>query len=104
MILADAKRMRVRFIDQNRGKGMGFVVGGIVINKQSLAFFGTKLFSMLSTIVTALLAFSPQETAPGSTMCTLDKVQITAIQALLAQRNTTCSYNVSLASILDAGH
>ena len=83
------------------------MVGGIIINTQSLAYYGTKLFSVLSTIVTALLAYSSARGAgedTGDTMCKLTKVQITTIQALLAESNANCSYDYSLASIIDTGH
>jgi hypothetical protein len=78
-------------------------VGGTLINKRSLSVFGTQLFSGLSTIVTALLAFSTPSTTMSEIghVCELTAVQASTIQSLLADRNATCIMNMTIGSILN---
>ena len=99
---------------QNNGQGLGFVLAGSVIDKRSLTSGMFKLIGVVSTVITYLLTFSadaeeiyqchmPESstTAPGGgAMCDLTVMQKTIIKSLLADRNSSCSYNMTVASVL----
>ena len=70
-----------------------------------------KLIGIVSTVITYLLALSEDgeeiyqcrvpassTMAPRGAVCNLTAVQRTTIQSLLAERNASCSYNMTVAS------
>eukprot|EP01050_Picozoa_sp_SAG11_P026676 SAG11_NODE_6478_length_1305_cov_2.220564_2_plen_78_part_00 len=72
-----------------------------------------KLIGAVSTVIAYLLTLSADAeeiyqcrmpasstTAPGGAVCSLTAVQKTTIQSLLAERNASCSYNMTVASLL----
>lgn len=75
---------------------------GTVIDRKTLVNFAAKLASYLATIVTALLALNTSDTpAIVDEPCALTAVQAGSIRALMADRNASCAYNITLASIID---
>jgi hypothetical protein len=91
---------------QNSGQGLGFVLMGTVVDKKTLQTAAFQLIGALTTVVTALFALqtpssAAHATAAGDELCTLSAVQTSIIQSMLMDRNASCSYNISLASIID---
>ena len=102
--------VRLRVAAQNSGQGLGFVVGGTVIDRKSLKLAAVKLASGVTTAITTLFALTDGGsgamaggTAAGQEQCGLSNIQASTIRSLLAGRNTSCSYgNVTLGAILGA--
>ena len=94
---------------QNNGQGLGFVLGGTVLDKRALKSAAVKLYGALSAAITFLAAANtPAAAEPtsasvgGDEPCALSATQRSVIQAAFGGANSTCSYtNVSLASILN---
>jgi len=93
---------------QNNGQGLGFVLGGTVLDKRALKSAAVKLYGALSAAITFLAAANtpaaaePTSAAGGDEPCALSATQRSVIQAAFGGANSTCSYtNVSLASILN---
>ena len=95
----------------NRGQGLGFTSGGLVIDRRTITNIGIAIGGGLTTLVTALLALTEDLEMPSGmldanlTSCTLSGAENDAIQGalrlLLAQRNSsTCSFNMTLDSFL----
>ena len=94
---------------QNNGQGLGFVLGGTVLDKRALKSAAVKLYGALSAAITFLAAANtPAAAEPtsasvgGDEPCALSATQRSVIRAAFGGANSTCSYtNVSLASILN---
>ena len=74
------------------------------MNRRSLTFYFTKLFTILSTFVTAVLAFDPTDLPFSATTgeeCELSEIEIGTIRSLLAERTSSCIMNMTIASILN---
>jgi hypothetical protein len=87
---------------QNFGQGLGFVVSRVVINKRLLKTSAVKLSSGLTSFVTIVLAVleTQQSVAGGEEACALSEVQTSTIRAVMGGGNSTCAYDMSLASII----
>eukprot|EP01043_Picozoa_sp_COSAG02_P064089 COSAG02_NODE_9268_length_2272_cov_1.151334_2_plen_467_part_00 len=88
---------------QNNGQGLGFVLAGSVLDKRSLKAAFVKLISTLSTVISYLLVLADDvatNTAAGGAMCDLTAVQKATVRSVLAERNESCSYNMTVASVL----
>ena len=75
-----------------------------MMNQRSLTFYFTRLFSTLSTFVTALLALNPSGPSTSTTsgeVCELTEFEIGTIQNLFAERSSSCIMNMTIASILN---
>ena len=87
---------------QNFGQGLGFAVSRVVVNKRLLTTYAVNLTSGLTSFVTIL--FAVQETQPlatgGEEPCTLSEAQTNTIRAVMGGVNSTCAYDMSLASII----
>ena len=93
---------------QNNGQGLGFVLGGTVLDKRALKSAAVKLYGALSAAITLLATVNTPAAEPtsasagGDEPCALSATQRSVIQAAFGGANSTCSYtNVSLASILN---
>ena len=93
---------------QNNGQGLGFVLGGTVLDKRALKGAAVKLYGALTAVITLLATVNTPAAEPtsasagGDEPCALSATQRSVIQAAFGGANSTCSYtNVSLASILN---
>ena len=93
---------------QNNGQGLGFVLGGTVLDKRALKSAAVKLYGALTAVITLLATVNTpaaehaSASAGGDEPCALSATQRSVIQAAFGGANSTCSYtNVSLASILN---
>eukprot|EP01051_Picozoa_sp_SAG22_P007524 SAG22_NODE_533_length_9401_cov_5.643625_1_plen_466_part_00 len=100
--------------NQNRGQGLGFVVGGKpgsadgkVVDKNTLKAIFAAMSGFLGTALPLIVAMASRENwiddefAVGTpSACVLSAHQITIIQSAMMERNATCSYNMSLDEIL----
>ena len=94
---------------QNNGQGLGFVLGGTVLDKRALKGAAVKLYGVLTAVITLLATVNTpaaaeptSASAGGDEPCALSATQRSVIQAAFGGANSTCSYtNVSLASILN---
>ena len=94
---------------QNNGQGLGFVLGGTVLDKRALKGAAVKLYGVLTAVITLLATVNtPAAAEPTSAPagddepCALSATQRSIIRAAFGGANSTCSYtNVSLASILN---
>ena len=81
-----------------------------MINKAMLLRVGSVLGSVLTTLIAALLALSEESTrAPtaageaGDDVCSLTEAQAGSIHAVVALwHNSSCAYNMTLASIVNS--
>ena len=89
---------------QNDGQGLGFVLGGSVLDKRSLKATFLKLVSVLSTVIGYLLVLADDvaidTTVVGDMVCDLTTVQKSMVRSMLAERNESCAYNMTVASVL----
>ena len=87
----------------NRGQGLGFMSGGLVIDRKTITNIGVAIAGGLTPLVTALLALTEDLEMPSGildadmTSCALSNAENDAIQGalrlLLTQRNSsTCSF------------
>ena len=64
-----------------------------------MAAFAAKLYTVLTTLGAAILAVeSPMAT--GGEQCTLSARETSTIRGLLSQRNSSCTYNMTVESLL----
>ena len=81
-------------------QGLGFTIGGVVVDRRTLRVAFVALFGGLSSILTALLALRvdpPAETAvvgSGSGVCgdELRAAVVAAAKAAMVGRNMTCGF------------
>ena len=103
-VASDAKlQILERAIEkENKGAGIGFVVGGgvKVLDRTTLRTVFAAMAGFLSTAVPLILALQQQETVIGTAACSLTTPQVTLIKTM-ASLNGTCSYdNVTIGSVL----
>ena len=80
-------------------------MGTVVIDKKTLVGGAAKLIGLLTTLVTALFALNTAAvSATGNELCSLSAKQRSGIQAaanaILDGGNSSCSYTMTLDSIL----
>ena len=88
----------------NHGQGVGFEVFGFVINKKQLKQIGLKIGALSWAAFTAILAYSAYGSASSAVatgQCELSSVEVSMVQSVMQQRNVSCSYNMTLESILN---
>ena len=90
---------------ENRGGGIGFVVGHMVVDKRTLGTILVGMSGILGTIVPVVLALQPTARNIGESACSLSAAQITIIQGALAISNgnstsASCSFNQTLNEVL----
>ena len=82
----------------------GFRLGNTVVNRKFLTVLGVKLLGSLATLYTLIISLDDDSAASasivGEDVCQLSGVQIGTIQSVLADRNVSCFYNVTLDTIL----
>jgi len=81
----------------NKNQGLGFVAGATVIDKVILKTIFAKLFTGLSLAVPLVLSYAQRA---GINVCALTAQQTASIQAIMLNANATCSFNMSLDTIL----
>ena len=87
----------------NHGQGLGFQVFGFVIDKKKLKQIGLKIGALSWASFTAVLAvssFGSGSSAENTGQCELSSVEVSMVQSVMQQRNASCSYNMTLESIL----
>ena len=88
----------------NHGQGVGFEVFGFVIDKKQLKQIGLKIGALSWAFFTAVLAYSAygsdSSAAATAGQCELSSVEVSMLQSVMQQRNVSCSYNMTLDSIL----
>ena len=85
-------------------RGVGFVVGGTVVDKRKLRSMAVLLYSFLWT-VPLLLVYVPRSGVDLDTLaledaCELTEAQLVSIRAAMFGRNASCSYNMTVGSAL----
>ena len=84
-------------------RGVGFVVGGTVVDKRKLRSMAVLLYSFLWTVVPLLLVYVPRsgvDTLALEDACELTEAQLVSIRAAMFGRNASCSYNMTVGSAL----
>ena len=79
------------------------MLAGSVLDKRSLKAAFLKLVAAISTVVGYLLVLADTTTsdiAVEEMVCDLTAVQKATVRSVLAERNESCSYNMTLASVL----
>ena len=86
----------------NHEQGLGFQVFGFVIDKKKLKQIGLKIGALSWASFTAVLAVSSfgSGSAEATGQCELSSVEVSMVQSVMQQRNASCSYNMTLESIL----
>ena len=78
----------------NDGKGMGFLVFGVVVDTRLLSQVFLGIFSLASTSIPMIFLLKPSDqTAPS---CALTDSQAAAFQAMATAINSTCVWNISV--------
>ena len=86
---------------QNGGQGLGFKVPILgVMDKKALMALAAKLYVVLGTLITALLAMAEDVALSGDGVCTLTAVQTSTIQSVMTGSNASC-FNRTLNSIMN---
>ena len=84
-------------------RGVGFVVGGTVVDKRKLRSMAVLLYSFLWTIVPLIMVYVPRSGVDTLTLedaCELTEAQLVSIRAAMFGRNASCSYNMTVGSAL----
>lgn len=79
------------------------MLAGSVLDKRSLKAMFLKLVAALSTVVGYLLVLADTTTsdiAVGDMVCDLTAVQKSMVRSVLQERNESCTYNMTVASVL----
>ena len=79
------------------------MLAGSVLDTRSLKAMFAKLVATLSTVVGYLLVLADDvvtDTAVGDMVCDLTAVQKSMVRSMLAERNESCAYNMTVASVL----
>ena len=80
------------------------MLAGSVLDKRSLKAMFLKLAAAVSTVVGYILVladdFATSDIAAGDAMCDLTAVQKSMVRSMLAERNESCTYNMTVASVL----
>ena len=92
--------------------GLGFTVGSVVVDRKTLKNIGLAIGGGLTTLIAALLALTEDAEMPppserAGMLCELSGVESDAIEGMLrsvlAQRNSSCEFNMTIGSLLRAG-
>ena len=87
---------------QNDNQGLGFTLGGTVINRKFLTLTGFRLAGSFTTLYAILMAMGDDSagSAGGEAACELTEGQLVSIRAAMFGRNASCSYNMTVGSVL----
>ena len=89
---------------QNDNQGLGFTLGGTVVNRKFLALTGFRLAGSFTTLYAILMAMgddSAGSSAGGEGACYLTETQVVSIRVAMSGRNASCSYdNITIGSAL----
>ena len=82
----------------NKNQGLGFVLGGIVVDKRYFSALLLKLGALATTILTTLLAYrhAAQRTTTEGDGCRLTQEQQAAVKADFVSFNVSCVWNVTV--------
>ena len=85
-------------------RGVGFVVGGTVVDKRKLRSLAVLLYSFLWTAIPLIVVYVPRSgvdtLALEGDACELTEAQLVSIRAAMFGRNASCSYNMTVGSAL----
>ena len=85
-------------------RGVGFVVGGTVVDKRKLRSMAVLLYSFLWTAIPLIVVYVPRSgvdtLALEGDACELTEAQLVSIRAAMFGRNASCSYNMTVGSAL----
>ena len=84
-------------------RGVGFVVGGTVVDKRKLRSLAVVLYSFLWTAIPLIMVYVPRsgvDTLALEDACELTEAQLVSIRAAMFGRNASCSYNMTVGSAL----
>ena len=84
---------------QNKKQGLGFMLGKTVVDTQYLKVVAAQLITGGALVGAYLLALA--NPSAGQDQCALSAVQASTIQALQAERNSNCSMDMTVPSILN---
>jgi hypothetical protein len=86
---------------ENKGSGIGFVVGHKVVDRRTLGTILVGMSGVLGTIVPVILALQPNARHVGELPCSLSPTQVSVIQGVLSESsNNTCNFNQTLNEVL----
>ena len=87
---------------QNDNQGLGFTLGGTVINRKFLTLTGFRLAGSFTTLYAIIMAMGDDSagSAGGEDACELTEAQLVSIRAAMFGRNASCSYNMTVGSTL----
>lgn len=84
--------------------GVSFKLGHAVINRQFLTAMGFKLYGSFTTLYTIITSLGDNRAVTsafvGEDVCELSEVQASTIRAAMLDRNASCLYNMTVASVL----
>ena len=80
----------------NLNQGLGFSVGGTVMDKRKLKQLVVGLTSAVSPVFATVTALRPEGTTTPLRTCFLDKEQAIALQSIASTFNASCMYNVTV--------
>ena len=84
---------------QNDNQGLGFTLGGTVVNRKFLTLTGFRLAGSFTTLYAILMAMGDDSAGSGASgegACELTETQAVSIRAVLATFNSSCdSYNLT---------
>ena len=87
-------------------RGVGFVVGGTVVDKRKLRSLAVVLYSFLWTAISyssLIMVYVPRsgvDTLALEDACELTEAQLVSIRAAMFGRNASCSYNMTVGTAL----
>ena len=89
---------------QHDNQGLGFTLGGTVINRKFLTLTGFRLAASFTTLYAILMAVgddSAGSSAGGDGACDLTDAQVVSIRVAMSGRDASCSYdNITIGSAL----
>ena len=88
---------------QNDNQGLGFTLGGTVVNRKFLTLTGFRLAGSFTTLYAILMAMrgdSDGSTSALEDACELTEAQLVSIRAAMFGRNASCSYDMTVGSAL----
>eukprot|EP01051_Picozoa_sp_SAG22_P019019 SAG22_NODE_3380_length_1746_cov_1.154827_2_plen_124_part_00 len=94
---------------QNYGQGLGFVMMGRVIDRNTLAIWGVKLASSLVTVYAILMAMADDSQAGAggpdvsAVACELSAQQAAGIMIAMLGHNESCAYNMTVQAAVALG-
>ena len=94
-------RVERLLVNLNKNQGLGFVVGGKVLDKRLLKTIFVTIGGFLSTVLPLILALqSKTKSRDDNEACALLANYRNAIKALMASANATCNYGMTVNDIL----